>query len=74
MGAYYERCTTMSTKKQEIFYMFKSGNYSVEKMEGELSEIITPLLPTITDLLNKKKEHIVSSKGQPVEGCPVLLL
>lgn len=34
--------------------MFESGNYSVEKMEEELSDIVTPLLPTITDLLSKK--------------------
>lgn len=34
--------------------MFKSGNYSVEKMEEELSETVTPLLSTITDLLSKK--------------------
>lgn len=34
--------------------MFESGNYSVKKMEEELSDIVTPILPTITDLLSKK--------------------
>ena len=34
--------------------MFESGNYSVEKLEEELSEIVAPLLPTITRLLAKK--------------------
>ena len=34
--------------------MFESGNYSVEKMEEELSDIVTPILPTIRDLLSKK--------------------
>ena len=34
--------------------MFKSGNYSVEKMEEELSEVFAPLLPAIADLLAKK--------------------
>lgn len=34
--------------------MFESKNYSVEKMEEELSAIVSPLLPVITNLLNKK--------------------
>lgn len=34
--------------------MFEKGNYSVEKMEEELSEIVAPILPTITDILSKK--------------------
>lgn len=34
--------------------MFESGNYSVEKMEEELTDVFAPLLPTITDLLAKK--------------------
>lgn len=34
--------------------MFESGNYSVQRMEEELSDIVTPILPTITDLLSKK--------------------
>ena len=34
--------------------MFESENYSVEKMEEELTDIFEPLLPTITDLLAKK--------------------
>lgn len=34
--------------------MFKSGNYSVEKMEQELADVFAPLLPTITDFLAKK--------------------
>lgn len=34
--------------------MFESKNYSVEKLEEDLSEIVPPLLPAITDLLRKK--------------------
>ena len=34
--------------------MFESKNYSVKKMEEELTDILAPLLPIIIDLLAKK--------------------